>query len=477
MLFNSIEFACFFVLVFIFYWFVLDKLKVQNYFILFASYLFYGWWDWRFLLLIFFSTLLDFLLGALLYKSNNESQRKYLLWTSVSLNLGLLGVFKYYNFFVDNLVSGLSFLGVSTSFNTLQLILPVGISFYTFQTMSYTIDIYRKKLVPTTNFISFASFVSFFPQLVAGPIERARHLLPQFEKKRTFSYENSVDGLRQILWGLFKKIVIADNSAIYVNQIFENYSHLSGLDLIFGIVLFTIQLYCDFSGYSDIALGTARLLGFNLSQNFAYPYFSKSIVEFWSRWHISLTTWFRDYLFVPIASGRSGKLYRIGNTFILFGLIGFWHGPRWTYIVYGLINAFYLIPSIIFRKGNREIAAKGKNLPSLSESSHIFITYFFTLLAGVFFRSKTIGDATLYLKGIFSPNLYKPSEFLDGLLPIFILIGFFQIIEWLGREHKHPLETFSSVNIKGLRWGFYLFISLLIFLYGIDGPQYFYFQF
>ena len=301
MLFNSIDFAIFLPVVFLLYWFVANKnLKVQNLLVVLASYLFYGWWDWRFLSLILFSTIVDYSIGIRLSKEDNISKRKILLRISILVNLGFLGFFKYYNFFLDNFVSAFSFFGAEINANTLNIILPVGISFYTFQTLSYTIDVFKRKLEPTKDFIAFSAFVSFFPQLVAGPIERATNLLPQFYKKRTFQYDRAIDGLRQILWGLFKKIVIADNSAQIANEIFNNSTNYSGSTLVLGAIFFSFQIYGDFSGYSDIAIGTSRLFGFNLKQNFAFPYFSRDIAEFWRRWHISLSTWFRDYLYIPL---------------------------------------------------------------------------------------------------------------------------------------------------------------------------------
>ena len=297
--FNTIDFAIFLPIVFLLYWFVANKnLKLQNLLIVMASYFFYGFWDWRFLSLIFFSTIVDFTVGKKLRYEENNLKRKILLWTSILVNLGFLGFFKYYNFFIDNLITAFSFLGSEIKPSSLNIILPVGISFYTFQTLSYTIDIYNRRFEPTKDFIAFTAFVSFFPQLVAGPIERARHLLPQFYKRRTFDYSKAVDGMRQILWGLFKKIVIADNCAEFANQIFNNSANLNGSSLVLGALFFSFQIYGDFSGYSDIAIGTSRLFGFSLKRNFAFPYFSRDIAEFWRRWHISLSTWFRDYLYI-----------------------------------------------------------------------------------------------------------------------------------------------------------------------------------
>src|SRR5690554_2496880 len=324
MLFNSIDFAIFLPIVFLMYWFVTNKnLKLQNFLIVVASYVFYGWWDWRFLSLIVFSTLIDYLVGVALSKQENQAKRKALLWTSIIVNLTFLGFFKYYNFFLDNFVTAFSFFGTEINANSLNIILPVGISFYTFQTLSYSIDVYKRKLEPTKDFIAFSAFVSFFPQLAAGPIERATHFLPQFYKKRTFDYSKAVDGMRQILWGLFKKIVIANNCAEYANLIFNNSADYSGSTLVLGALFFTFQIYGDFSGYPDIAIGTARLFGFDLMRNFNYPYFARDIAEFWRRWHISLSTWFRDYLYIPIGGSRGGIGMKIRNTFVIFIVSGF----------------------------------------------------------------------------------------------------------------------------------------------------------
>jgi D-alanyl-lipoteichoic acid acyltransferase DltB (MBOAT superfamily) len=346
--FNSIDFAIFLPIVFILYWSVTNKnLKLQNLLIVVASYVFYGWWDWRFLSLIVFSTIVDYTLALKLKIEENQLKKKVLLWTSIFVNLGLLGFFKYYNFFLDNFITAFSFFGREIKTNSLNIILPAGISFYTFQTLSYTIDVYKRKLEPTKDFIAFSAFVSFFPQLVAGPIERATNLLPQFYRKRNFDYSKAVDGMRQILWGLFTKIVIADNCAEFANQIFNNSADMNGSTLVLGALFFTFQIYADFSGYSNIAIGTSRLFGFNLMRNFACPYFSRDIAEFWRRWHISLSTWFRDYLYIPLGGSRGGTLMKVRNSFIVFVVSGFWHGANWTFIVWGALNAIYFLPLLL----------------------------------------------------------------------------------------------------------------------------------
>ncbi len=389
MLFNSIDFAFFLPIVFILYWFVTNKdLRLQNLLIVTASYVFYGWWDWRFLSLIFFSTIVDYTIGRKLKIEENKIKRKTLLWTSILVNLGFLGFFKYYNFFVDNFITAFSFFGQDIQANSLNIILPVGISFYTFQTLSYTIDVYKRKLEPTNDFIAFSAFVSFFPQLVAGPIERATHLLPQFYSKRTFDYSKAVDGMRQILWGLFKKIVIADNCAEFANQIFNNSADMNGSTLVLGALFFTFQIYGDFSGYSDIAIGTSRLFGFDLMRNFNFPYFSRDIAEFWRRWHISLSTWFRDYLYIPLGGSRGGTWMKVRNTFVIFIISGFWHGANWTFIVWGALNAIYFLPLLLTNnnRNNLETVAQGKLLPSIKELSLMLLTFGLTVFAWIFFQ-------------------------------------------------------------------------------------------
>lgn len=478
MLFNSIDFAVFLPIFFVLYWFTTNgNLKFQNFLIVVASYIFYGWWDWRFLSLIFFSTIVDYTIGRKLKTEENQLKRKALLWTSIIVNLGFLGFFKYYNFFLENFISAFSFFGAEIKGNSLNIILPVGISFYTFQTLSYSIDVYKRKIEPTKDFIAFASFVSFFPQLLAGPIERAINLLPQFYNKRTFDYSKAVDGMRQILWGLFKKIVIADNCAEYANLIFNNSTDYSGSTLVLGAIFFTFQIYGDFSGYSDIAIGTSRLFGFNLMQNFAFPYFSRDIAEFWRRWHISLSTWFRDYLYIPLGGSRGSTLMRIRNTFIIFIVSGFWHGANWTFIVWGALNAVYFLP-LLLTKNNRnhiDIIAKGKLLPSFREFALMLITFGLTVLAWIFFRAENIGHATQYIKEIISPTFFTFPQILPKT-PI-ALIGLFIIIEWFGREQEY---AFSNIKLnKCFRWSLYVTLILTIYFFGnySEKIEFIYFQF
>ncbi|MBK6344070.1 MAG: MBOAT family protein, partial [Flavobacteriales bacterium] len=344
MLFNSIDFAAFLPMVFLIHWLILRGQRARNAFLLLASYVFYGWWDPRFLSLLALSSLIDFWVSKRIGKETRTARRKALLLLSLAANLGMLGFFKYYDFFVSNFESAFSLFGHPLQLRHLDIILPVGISFYTFQTLSYTIDVYMGRLKPSTDGLSFMAFVSFFPQLVAGPIERATHLLPQFSKTRSFSLEQSSDGLRQMLWGLVKKVVVADNCAPYVDSIFAAPEAASGSTLLVGAMLFSFQIYCDFSGYSDIAVGCARLFGFDLMRNFAYPYFSRDIAEFWRRWHISLSSWFRDYVYVPLGGSRGRLGATMRNTLIIFIISGFWHGANWTFICWGAVHALYFMP-------------------------------------------------------------------------------------------------------------------------------------
>lgn len=483
MLFNSIDFAFFLPIVFILYWFVANKnLKFQNFLIVAASYLFYGWWDWRFLSLILFSTIVDYSVGRKLGTEENQNKRKVLLWTSILVNLGFLGFFKYYNFFLDNFITAFSFFGTEIKANSLNIILPVGISFYTFQTLSYSIDVYKRKLEPTRDFIAFSAFVGFFPQLVAGPIERAENLLPQFYKKRNFDYGKAVDGMRQMLWGLFKKVVIADNCAEYANLIFNNSADYSGGTLILGALFFTFQIYGDFSGYSDIAIGTSRLFGFDLKRNFNFPYFSRDIAEFWRRWHISLSTWFRDYLYIPLGGSRGDTSMKVRNTFIIFIVSGFWHGANWTFIVWGLLNAIYFLPFLL-TKNNRihmDVVAKGRLIPTFKEFVQILITFCLTVFAWIFFRAENLTHAFLYISDIiqFSDGINPLTLFFTEPIKLTLLVYslcMLLVFEWIFRSNQHGLELSKTPKI--ISWSLYLSIITIIFLFGGSKAEFIYFQF
>ena len=489
MLFNSFEFAVFLPLVFVLYWFAFPRsIKMQNLLIVVASYVFYGWWDWRFLSLIFISSVADFIIGQRLYDAPNDRQKKAYLALSLAINLGILGFFKYYNFFVDSFIEAFSTAGITLHARTLNIILPVGISFYTFQTLSYTIDIYRKQLEPSRDPIGFFAFVSFFPQLVAGPIERAVNLLPQFHRYRTFDYELAKDGLKQIFWGLFKKIVVADTAANVTNIIFDNHETMSGSALVLGAFFFAFQIYGDFSGYSDIAIGTARLFGFELMQNFATPYFSRDIGEFWRRWHISLSTWFRDYVYIPMGGSRVGKYQQFWNILVTFTVSGFWHGANWTYIFWGFLNGLYYMPSMLLgqnRRSKGSIVAEGRLLPSLRELWQVGTTFALTLLAWIFFRAESLSQAFSYIGGIFSTSLLSnPAASLKGfnmretVIYGFAAILFLVSIEWMQRGKAHGL-AFKTDRPIALRWTMYAVMIAVIVMFRRTGENldFIYFQF
>ena len=483
MVFNSIEFLIFLPIVFCSYWFLFNKsLRVQNIFVTAASYYFYGSWDWRFLFLIFISTVVDYIIGVLLNGQEDEKKRKLLLAISMVVNLGILGFFKYYNFFIESFADMVSWFGFKPNYHTLKIILPVGISFYTFQTMSYTLDVYKRKMAPTSDFIAFSAFVSFFPQLVAGPIERAAHLLPQFYKPRKFDYSSSVDGMRQMLWGMFKKVVIADNCAIHVDDIFNNYSHYSGSTQLLGVIFFAYQIYCDFSGYSDIAIGSARLFGFDLMQNFNYPYFARDIAEFWRRWHISLTTWFRDYVYIPLGGSWCSKAKQVRNTFIVFLVSGFWHGANWTFIVWGGLNALFFMPLLLVKRNrqNLDTVATGRLLPNGVELLQMLTTFALVCLGWIFFRADNVSEAVSYISNMCSSSLFASIDYdtkLQGRGTL-IMVVLFVVMEWFARNDKFALEKFASNFPRYFRWAFYSFVIFLIFMFAeTGGTPFIYFQF
>lgn len=482
MLFNSIDFFVFLIIVFFSYWFLVKKnLKLQNLLILIASYVFYGWWDWRFLSLIVFSSFIDYFVGNALKKEEKESYRKMLLILSIFVNLGLLLVFKYYNFFIDSFVSAFSFFGYSMETSRLRIILPVGISFYTFQTLSYSIDVYKRKIEATSDIIAFFAFVSFFPQLVAGPIERASNLLPQFYNKRKFDYHNAVDGSRQILWGLFKKIVIADHCATYSDAIFNNYGDFSGSTLLMGAIFFTFQIYGDFSGYSDIAIGTSRLFGFNLMQNFAFPYFSRNIAEFWRRWHISLSSWFRDYIYIPLGGSRVNLILQVRNIFIIFIVSGFWHGANWTFIAWGILHGLLFLPSLISQRNRKYlyIIAFRSKLPTLSDALNMILTFLLVTLSWIFFRSENIAQAFSIISKIFSQSLFTfpdyPGE-TKAQTTIYMIIVLI-LVEWFGRKGLFALSNIDRKINKHFRYLVYYSLLFAIFWFSDVQQSFIYFQF
>jgi len=485
MLFNSLEFALFLPLVFLLYWCIPNKKNsLRNLILLIASYFFYGWWDWRFLGLIFISSLCDYFVGLQLAKTDSKRSRKLWLILSLVVNLGFLGTFKYYGFFVESFVDAFAFFGYQFSPARLEIVLPVGISFYTFQTLSYTIDVYRGKINPTHKLIEFFTYVSFFPQLVAGPIERARHLLPQFSVTKQFEFSWGMSGMRLILWGLFKKVVVADNCAIVVNQIFSDYSNYSGSTLLMGCLLFGFQIYGDFSGYSDIAVGTGRLFGFDLMQNFKIPYFSRNIGEFWRRWHISLTSWFRDYLYIPIGGSKGSRFRTILNVLIVFLVSGLWHGANWTFIAWGFINAVLFIPLIFFGRNRAYVDSKfgGRYFPTAGNLVRITFTFLLVSLTWIFFRSETIQASFEYLAIIFSPSIIEtPYVFGIGLSQMILVIcsvGLLFYSEWIGKEEQLPLDTL--VNDRD-SWKYNVLscfvLAIIVFMFGGQQQEFIYFQF
>ncbi len=508
MLFNSFEFAIFLPIVFLLYWFMFDyaiskckrQLLWQNLFVVVASYIFYGWWDWRFLILIAITTLLSFLSGIGIEYAPTQHGKKAVMIANIVINLGILGIYKYYDFFAREFAE---LFGIESDFLLLHLILPVGISFYTFQALSYSIDVYRKQIEPTHDIVAFTAFLSFFPQLVAGPIERATNLLPQFQKKRSFDYATAVDGMRQILWGLFKKIVVADNCATYVDTVFADISNQSGSTLLLAAVLFTFQIYGDFSGYSDIAIGTAKLFGIKLMRNFNVPYFSRDIAEFWRRWHISLTTWFRDYVYIPLGGSRPAlparlevkserlkarytKWIAVRNTFVIFLLSGFWHGANWTFVLWGAYHALLFVPLLLLNKNRRyrdtvatitlpDGTIKPQWLPSLKEAGQMLLTFALVVFGWIIFRATSIANVGIYLQHVFDISLFSPPMIITGvkrtLLSIFILL----VVEWLHRDKQHGL-VLSNRN-KAIQLAISYAIALFILEFGANTQSFIYFQF
>lgn len=478
MLFNSIEFLLFLPVVFLFYWFLFRKLKWQNLFLVAASYVFYGWWDERFLVLITFTTLFSYLSGRLIEAFERKRQwQKTINAANIVVNLLILGVFKYYNFFAENFAALFRSFGMEVDWVTLDILLPVGISFYTFQALSYSIDVYQKKLPACRDMVAFFAYISFFPQLVAGPIERATNLLPQFYQLRSFDYRQAVDGCRQMLWGFFKKMVVADNCAAAVNLIWDDYANQSGFTLLMGGIFFTFQIYGDFSGYSDIAIGTARLFGIRLMRNFNFPYFSRDIAEFWRRWHISLTTWFRDYIYIPLGGSRCVRWKVMRNTMVIFLVSGLWHGANWTFIVWGAYHALLFFPLMLLGKNRKYtgVVAEGHQFPSFKELGQMLLTFLFAVVGWIIFRAESIGQAWEYLSRICSPSLFQPSLQWGkkALLYVVILL----IVEWLQRDKQHALQIDDAVKVSVLRWCIYYILALsILFLQGMQA-EFIYFQF
>ena len=483
MLFNSIEFLIFLPIVFVIYWLLKERLNLQNAFVVIASYFFYGWWDWRFLILIAFTSACSYASGLLIESiriKDNKNEEQYcnrctlLITTSnIVINLLILGVFKYHNFFIESFVS--LFPSLNADRLLLNIILPVGISFYTFQALSYSIDVYRRKIEPTHDIVAFFAYVSFFPQLVAGPIERATNLLPQFGQKREFDYATAVDGCRQMLWGFFKKMVVADRCAVFVDNVWSDYASQSGSTLVMAAICFTFQIYGDFSGYSDIAIGTAKLFGIKLKRNFNVPYFSRDIAEFWRRWHISLTTWFRDYLYIPLGGSRVSKAKVVRNTFIIFLVSGLWHGANWTFVVWGAYHALLFLPLILLGKNRRytNIVAEGHLLPSFKEFVQMLMTFVFAVFGWIIFRSENISQSFEYISNIFQRDLITVPH-IPGITSLFILVML--VTEWLTRTKEHGLSI-ECIKQHWLRITIYYILIFCIIFYSSESEAFIYFQF
>lgn len=472
MLFNTYTFGIFLFVVFTGYWLLkLKAPRLQNTWLLLSSYCFYSFWDYRFLFLLIFSTVLDFITGQQIKNAAKPFHKKGWLWLSIVLNVGLLGVFKYYNFFIESFMDLSASIGIQSHISSLNIILPVGISFYTFHGLSYVIDIYRSKIEPEQNWIDYGLFVSFFPLLVAGPIERATHLLPQLKTEREFSVTTATEGLRQFLWGLFKKVAIADFCAIYVNDIFGNIETQSSANLLMGAFFFAFQIYGDFSGYSDMAIGTAKLFNIQLLNNFNYPYFSVNIAEFWRRWHISLSSWFKDYVYIPLGGSKGSKYIQIRNVLIIFLLSGFWHGANWTFVCWGLLNALFFIPLLLT---NNHATKQNLGL-SFNELFSIFKTFILTSFAWILFRSNSLYDFWLYIKRLFSfEGAILPSQLPPSLV---ILILLMLIIEWRQQHLITVFHQFEKRYNRATRWTVYYGIILMLIVFGAKEQNFIYFQF
>jgi len=482
MLFNSLEYLFFLPIIFVLYWFVFKRLKWQNLLVVIASYVFYGWWDWRFLILIAITTLCSYMSGIYIGKfAYSRKTQKWISASNITLNLAILCYFKYFNFFRESFADLLRKFGYELDWVTLDILLPVGISFYTFQALSYTIDVYRGKITPTRDIVAFFAFISFFPQLVAGPIERATNLLPQFKKSRKFDYAKAVEGMQQILWGFFKKVVVADSCAAVVDHVFANPGDFNGSALFIAAIFFAFQIYGDFSGYSDIAIGTARLFGIELMKNFHFPYFSRDIAEFWRRWHISLNTWFRDYIYIPLGGSRVSTIKAIRNTFIIFLLSGLWHGANWTFIAWGAFHAFLFLPLLISRNNrkNLNIVAENRLLPSLKEFLQIGITFVLVLFGWIIFRADSIGDAVLYFQNMFSVSLFEiPVFYTVGITRVVACFGFIAVllfVEWHYRREEFGFKV--QIQNPVIRWVLYIIIAFCCFISFEVDQMFIYFQF
>lgn len=480
MLFNSLEFLVFLPIVFSLYWLLRNSVRWQNLLVITVSYIFYGWWNYNFLFLIALTTFCSYASGIWVDVCKSQSGKKAITIGNIVLNLGILGVYKYYNFFADSFQEMLNGFGIATDWPVLNLVLPVGISFYTFQALSYTIDVYKKKIEPTRDVLSFFAFISFFPQLVAGPIERATNLLPQFQKSRHFDYAQAVDGCRQMLWGFFKKMVIADNCAFFVSRIYGDYNEMTGLTLIIGGILFSFQIYGDFSGYSDIAIGCARLFGIDLKANFCFPYFSRNIAEFWRRWHISLNKWFVDYVYIPLGGSRVSTIKVIRNTFVIFLLSGLWHGANWTFVLWGGYHALLFMPLLLTHTNKKynDVIAVDHHLPSVKEICQMVSNFILVMFAWIIFRSDTIGDAWQYISRIFQPATFTGLASFIPSMRFYLLCFFLSLLlvcEWRQRRYVHGLSKMP--NNQAVRYIEYIMLFYIILSFGGAQSEFIYFQF
>lgn len=475
--FNSFEYLIFLPVVFLLYWFLFRTVRWRNLFLVAASYVFYGWWDWRFLGLIMFSTLTGYVSGLRIGVPDGSGRSvgaKIWLWLCVGINLGILFLFKYFDFFVQSFRRLLGVFAYNADWVTLNLVLPIGISFYTFQVLSYVIDVYRGDMEPTRDAGAFFAYISFFPQLVAGPIERATNLIPQFLRRREFRYDEGVEGLRMILWGLFKKMVVADNCAVGATYIFGHYEEVGALNLWVGMILFAFQIYGDFSGYSDIAVGSARLFGIRLMQNFRTPYFSRNMTEFWRRWHISLSQWFRDYIYIPLGGSRCSSAKTARNLLTIFLVSGLWHGAQFTFVAWGAAHALCVIPESLWRKRYKKRARR--DTAALRDSGAMVFTFLIVALIFIFFRASYFSQAIDYIRLMFCDFRSVP---LDVSRITFVWIAVMIVIEWITRDRKYGIDF----PYKGLwrsrvfRWLFYLLLTVVILVFFGERQQFVYFQF
>jgi len=456
---NSFAFLLFFVVVFFIYFFPLrEKSKAQNVLLLLASYFFYGYADWKMLPLLVAVTLAFYGLGIGIayYRSmGDEKKGAALSATGIVLGAGLLLYFKYLNFFITSFTGMFESFGFQTNVSTFNILLPLGISFFTFRLISYAIEVNRGNIAPVRNIVTFGTYVAFFPCLLSGPIDRPQKFIPQLEKKRPFSYDMAVDGLRQILWGMFKKMVIADNLATIIHGIWSGYATESGSTLLLGAIFYSFQIYADFSGYSDMAIGVAKVLGFEVARNFNYPYFARNVSEFWRKWHMSLTSWFTDYIYIPLGGNRCSKGRQFFNTMVVFTICGFWHGANWTFVLWGAYNGLLFLPLILRKKKKlSKVVAEGKWLPNLQETLNMLGTFVLVTFGWILFKATNVGEAFDYMARIFSPSLFSVPQQKIGLLYVLVLVA----SEWAGRRKEYV------VCVANLRWQYRWVLYFVLFL-------------